>query len=462
MTNRPLLTRRQLALLAVGLGLTLLAIWLYIPRQITLPLESERFHSNDFKHLWVGSRLLLLGESPYSERNLDLMAEGHNLGGINPYVYLPFTGLTMSPVTQMHFHRSARVWFGVSQVALLLAIALTGAHLAGRRWWHAPWMMALGILIAALMMPLYRQSTAGQLNGVLTLALVIILISLERRWDWLAGLAIAFATLLKLSPGLFILWLLWRRAWRPLAWTAGWLALLMIWSLWRVGIDTHLEFLPLLADMRIGHSTWAHRGMAFHCDPTNQAMGSFLLHILAGAGGTQPWLNLGEGVANGLTAIFTLGILGTLVFATRHGWGDAGPELAALRPEWALVVLASLLIPSLMWDHYVVQLLPVLMVLIWGIWMREGAEIPRRSLLTALWIAAAILLAVWISHTIEERRHGLGLIAMSIRLWGVLLLFGLALEGRRAAARRPAPEAQSVPMNTSPAGTGNGEVRTQR
>jgi Glycosyltransferase family 87 len=366
------------------------------------------------------------------------MAESHGLDGINPYVYLPFTGLVMTPVSHFPFPQSARLWFGISHAALLLAIALTGVHLTGKRWWHAPWTIALGILIAALMMPLYRQSTAGQLNGVLALALAIILVSLEHRWHWLAGLAIAFAALFKLSPGLFILWLLWRRAWRPLAWTAGWLALLTLWSLWQVGLSLHLEFLPLLADMRIGHSTWAHRGMTFHFDPANQAMGSFLLHVLAGAGDTQPWLNLGEGVANGLTMVFSLGVLGVIIFATRRGWGDSGPEPEALRLEWALVVLASLLIPSLLWDHYVVQLLPVLMVLIWGMWMTGDTGLPGKILLSALWVAAAVLLTVWISHWSESRRQGLGLLTMSIRLWGVLLLFGIALAERLRTDRRPA------------------------
>lgn len=450
-------THKQRTLLALGFLLALLALALFHQRQFVAVAQGG-LHSNDFKHLWIGARLLHLGESPYDERLLFAMAAGHGLGGINPYVYLPFTGLALWPVARLPFADAAWLWFTLNHLFLLAAVGATALWATrGPRCWASGWLAALGLLVAAFTMPLTRQLTAGQLNCALALILVVILVAIERRWAWLAGLAIAFAALFKLSPGLFVLHLLWKRAWRPLAWTAAWLASLMGWSLWSVGLRIHLDFLPLLADMRLGHSTWAHHGMAYHCDPANQAMGSFLLHILAGACDTEPWWNLGPAAANALTALFALAVLAATVFATRSAWGPQVPPPDTWRAEWALVVIASLLVPSLMWDHYAVQLLPVWLVGLWSAAERclppsrpgregEGGEGLGSGLsagrfgVALLWVIAALLLAVPVRHWSPALARGPGLLVMSLRLWGVLLMFALALQWRLRLARSVRPQ----------------------
>ena len=58
-------------------------------------------HGNDFKHLWAGARMLAAGDNPYAVERLVRFAllNGWNDGAgraiINPYVYLPTTGLLM-------------------------------------------------------------------------------------------------------------------------------------------------------------------------------------------------------------------------------------------------------------------------------------------------------------------------------------------------------------------------------
>jgi hypothetical protein len=199
----------------------------------------------------------------------------------------------------------------------------------------------------------------------------------------------------------------------------------LAWSLLQVGLRVHLEFWPLLREMRIGHSTWAHHGMAYHVDAFNQSMGAFLLHAFAGEGGTQAWLNLGPAIANALTVLFALGVLACLIFVTRRGWERDGLPAETWRAEWAMLVCASLLIPSLLWDHYAVQLLPVLVVGLWSVLTRPPPSLSMRIAAAVLWAAAVFLLTVPVPHGAESLRSGLGLVVMSARLWGVLLVFGL-------------------------------------
>jgi hypothetical protein len=55
-------------------------------------------HGNDFKHLWLGSWLLAADRNPYDPAWLFRAARNFNLGAINPYVYLPTTGLLLRPL----------------------------------------------------------------------------------------------------------------------------------------------------------------------------------------------------------------------------------------------------------------------------------------------------------------------------------------------------------------------------
>lgn len=440
------MTRRILRSLSLLPGAAVAAAGLAtLHLRLVAPLIHGEPSFNDFKHLWLGARLLHLGQSPYDEQALFALAAQHGLGGINPYVYLPFTGLVLTPLSHLPFGAAARLWLSLSAGTLALALMLLCLHLARRG------RLGLGLAVlgaaaawASQMMPVHRDLSAGQINGPLALASVAILIGLERRWLWLAGLAIAFGAMFKLSPGLFVLWLLWKRAWRPLAWTALFSALFALWSLALAGWETHREFLPLLGQMRIGHSTWAHHGMAFHVDPANQAIGSFLSHIFAGASETKPWMALGQGVANALTFGAVLVVLGALAVATRRAWGPDGPPTDVLRAEWTLVVAGSLLLPSLMWDHYSVQLIPVILAGIWSTAESPSMSTRARGVATVLWVSWALLLTVWVLHWGEGMRSGWGLLAMSIRLWGVLGVFCLGLWWRWKAAEAPR-EAENVP-----------------
>src|SRR5690606_28508641 len=106
--------------------------------------------------------------------------------------------------------------------------------------------------------------------------------------------------------------------------------------------------------------TWAEFGQTFWRDPSNQSINSFLHHALVPWDGFHPWLASTAGVANGLTVALALMMAATMILALilshRHNRDS--------RPAFALVVLTSLLVPSIMWDHYLVQALSAA-ILLW-------------------------------------------------------------------------------------------------
>ncbi|HEY0002254.1 MAG TPA: glycosyltransferase 87 family protein [Actinoplanes sp.] len=137
------------------------------------------------------------------------------------FTYPPFAGLVMAPMAVLPF--------GVVVVLAVLATVLTTALLT---WWFAGplirrlgrpvWFgFAIAVCLAIAFEPVRETITFGQVNTLLlTLVAGDLLFGLARGRRW-AGAAIGLATAIKLTPGVFILYLLLTRRWRAAATAAG-------------------------------------------------------------------------------------------------------------------------------------------------------------------------------------------------------------------------------------------------
>lgn len=456
------------------------ALALYALLQVYPLLATRGGWQNDFKHLYVGSYLLWTGGNPYDEMELRgtaaiLAAEDARLERILPYVYLPFTGLVLGPLSKMPFGVAVQVWLQLNHLLLLGGLALA-AWAGGWRWeWKGVALLGAAV---AFNYTVFRQNSAGQLNAVLFFGAALLYIGIVRQWKpWLLGLIAALLMLFKITPGIFLIYFLLTRRWREAVWMAGWAALMMGACLLVVGWSVHAAFLPLLAEMGFGQSTWAHLDHTFWRDPYNQSVNSFLHHVLVPWEGFRPWIAAGAGVANALSMAFALGVLGVLGWRL---WAEGAPvEASADTPRrrpaagFSMAVMASLLVPSLMWDHYLVQaLLPA--VLLWN-----AAPAGREPLFRGLIAGCVALFSLGIEFgagllhpgIIEQplallsggtvRLPALELpgweparsVLMSLKLWPAIGLFGLAVWASIAGA-----QPNLAGDNREEARTGNGNA----
>lgn len=310
-------------------------------------------HQNDFKHIYLGAMLLSEGENPYDDKTLmraaaDSVGEDPRFGSILPYVYLPFTGLVLKPLTLLPFRNAVLAWMLLNHAMILGGCALLAWAMARERF-----VSALNICLCCLplFIPLFRQTNAGQLNGVLFLGYALVAWAFKTgRHPALVGGIAAFLALFKLSPGLLLIWFLLSRRWREGAWMLACGVAGMAWTMALYGWRIHAAFLPLLRDMGMGRSTWAEHGQTFFRDPYNISINSFFHRVLAPGGGHAAGADV-------LTYLVALPLLAGFCWVT---W-KRGSNLATL----ALAIATSLLVPSLCWDHYLVQaLVPVLVLLL--------------------------------------------------------------------------------------------------
>jgi hypothetical protein len=173
--------------------------------------------------------------------------------------------------------------------------------------------------------------------------------------------------------------------------------------------------------MSYGKSTWQEHGATFWKEPANQSINSFLTHALvAGNRVTVPWYDGTQGTANVLTWIATAGLIGLFCLLGLKTWKDRSAGFP-LRDQalFHSTTCLMLLVPSLMWDHYLVMLLPA------ACWLLT-LSIEFRRFAPGFAAAAGWMVIAWPwKPDAAAYRVDAGLLLMSLKLWPALVLFGL-------------------------------------
>lgn len=329
------------------------------------------------------------------------------LGISLPFTYPPFAALCFS-VLALAQHAALAVTFSVgSLAALLVAVRVTG----GALWRDFGWSHAalIGCLAVALE-PVWKTLLLGQVN--LYLMAIVIVDLLAVRSDRYRGFLIGLAAAIKLTPAVFLLYLVAGRQWRAvLNAVAAFAACTALAALIRPGDSVAYWFTALPSPERIG-------GLAY---TGNQSVRG-ALHRLGLSAGTELICWLAAGVL-----VIVLGGL-----AARR-WRRAGQDPPAL----IAVAMVGLLVSPVAWSHHWVWLVPTLLVLAHLAMQRRSKPLAASTGIVA---ATGLVAAHQLLPQEHERelawsawQHLLG----NSYLWlGLLLLVGLLTLPRTT---RPTP-----------------------
>ncbi len=333
------------------------------------------------------------------------------------FTYPPFAGLVMMPMAYLPF------W-----LVLVLACAATVASTALVTWWlvgpvirRSRWKpagaLAVAVALALCFEPVRETFGFGQVNTLL-LALVagdvLFGVSRGRRW---AGVGIGLATAIKLTPGVFILYLLvtgrWRAAGTSIAAAAA--ATLVAAGLYP---DQSREFwtAALWDTNRVGNLEYL----------SNQSLRGMLARLPLDAAESKIWL--------------------ACVVATLAFWAWRVRAAARLDDHLGALALTGLLgclISPVAWVHHCVWLLPAIVRCVdAGLSAdRDLAARDRRS----LWLggAAYVVLTSRLTWAWEQGpRPPLALIGSNLYVWFSLALLIWMPAGR---AGRPAADPDGHP-----------------
>lgn len=259
-------------------------------------------------------------------------------GGFAIYLYPPPFALATLPFAILPSSAGMWAWLGGLFVAFLAGVALMPVR-ASVRW--------AVVFLAALDWPFLYSMKLGQVGPLLILIFAA-------AWRWIdrparEGLSAAIGALVKVQPGLLLVWAAATRRWRAVAWGVGVLAVAVIVSSALFGTGVWGDYLSLLGRVNEPVTT-----------PHNFTPGAIAYQL---------------GASANVAGVIQLASTGLAVAVVVIGWlrAESSPSLIA-------TIVASQLVSPLLWDHYaVVLLLPVAYLL------------ERRQ-----WWAIAIPLVCWL------------------------------------------------------------------
>jgi hypothetical protein len=207
----------------------------------------------DFSFYWTAGRRLLNGEAIYSAAQL---AGPYAPQGQDGFLYPPPFAALVAPIAALFSDaRTAEwVWTGLGAAILIVSVlALWRSERLGDRF---PILAGRGrwFLVAAAFAfpPVVGELVLGNVHLVLLGLLTLAWLGIRRadaQGEWIAGLAVGAAAIIKVFPGVLIIWFLLTRRYRAAAAVVVGAAALTLVTLPVTGIEPWLQYPTVLANL---------------------------------------------------------------------------------------------------------------------------------------------------------------------------------------------------------------------
>lgn len=325
----------------------------------------NRNHNYDLRIYWHAIRWWDSGHALYDFTQYDLIQ------GPLGFTYPPFAAVVMYPMAWIPLGGVQTLMVIFDVVALLFTTAWFGFPVAQRHGWPRWCLLLLAFPLTTTLEPIRETYSFGQIN-ILLAALVIFdfFVAVPRRWK-VAGVAIGLAAAVKLTPAIFIVYLLLSRRFRVTATSAATAA-----------------GATLLAAALAPSDSWRYwTGVVWNANKIghldripNQALWGTLLRIWAPHEPSRLlWLAL-------VAVVAAFG----LWRATRAA--RAGDELAGM----TLTGLVGLLVSPVSWQHHLYWFVPAILVLVDAACTRGRAGRAWYGFLAAfVWLTVTMAVIAW-------------------------------------------------------------------
>jgi alpha-1,2-mannosyltransferase len=315
----------------------------------------------------MGAQAWLDGRPLYADGAMFRTERGVDL----PFTYPPLAAVLFSPFAVLPLNVASAAITATTLVLLIVAMTILVTRLdvwpqttviGDPAWLRRAWLAATIVALAVVHLePIQSNFDFGQINVVLMT--LVIADCVPRRTPWPRGMLLGLAIALKLTPAVFLLYLVLRRDTRALVVTAASAALATLAGVafaWRDSLEYWTE--TVRHTDRIGAATLN----------TNQNIAGALAR-----------LGLGEGERFVLWVLACFAMLALTMWAARR-------VLKADQPMLALVCVAlfGLVVSPVSWSHHWVWALPALLVVTVTAYRHRSAALAAAA-------AAGVALMVW-------------------------------------------------------------------
>lgn len=294
---------------------------------------------------------------------LEQLDEGVNVWEKYAYPNPPIMAMVLKPFCDLPPAQGAAVWFFLKSLLALVSIVIVWRLFDALEVPFPPWGKAVAAVLT--LRPIEGDLVHGNVNLVILFLVVGVLALYCLRRDGAAGVVLGLAIACKLTPALFVLYFLYKRAWNVLAGTGIGLVVfgLIVPGMW-FGWTNNLTYLrswheQMIAPYAAGEVTSEHK---------NQSLPGLLHRLLRDEASvsdyvedrkvviqTHHFVSWDRDVVQGIVA-FCMAVLGVLGMAfCRASTAQRHPVL--MMAEFGVVVLGMLLFCERTWKHHCVTLL---------------------------------------------------------------------------------------------------------
>jgi alpha-1,2-mannosyltransferase len=353
-----------------------------------------------YGHIWYRNRHDWFDLGIYRQA-VNWWLDGHNLydyvkpddtQGQLGFTYPPFGALILVPFAVLPWTGAVVLYSVITVAAVLVTTYWLLAPIARRKGWELPFALVLALAVISALEPIRENYTFGQINMVLVvLVLADLLILLPRGSRW-AGVLIGLAAAIKLTPAIFIVYLLVSRRYRAglTAIVSAAAASLLAFAIApRASIDFWTDAL------------WKGEGIGNAAYTFNQSFYGMLARLSA------------PHDANRLAwAVLVLAALGFGLWRARRA-ALAGDEVVGL----TITGIVGCLVSPITWVHHIYWFVPAIIVLV---------AVRRRA-----WFAVVIAVTVglglvsWFEQGLPLDPWSHGVQGFVIKNWYLLLMVAL-------------------------------------
>lgn len=366
----------------------------------------------------------------FENENPELIATASRLGTLHRhetvehvhiFSYPPAMMFLFLPLAFFSLPVAKLVWLGFSLLALGGGMWLIAQTISSR-----PLTILFMVFLALTFHPVRNTLNLGQVNAVMLMLLAAFFACYRRRHDTAAGVVLGLAAAVRFHPVFLILYLLWRREFRPAT-----------VALATAGAVSGLAVVAFGTDQSaIYFSQVAPKFLSALISVENHSLAGFLATVGQSLGWTAPDVQTGSPwtarIAAGLMVAFSALLLSRP--AAPRGSRSADLEFALL------LVMLPLATPNATINH-LVTILPSVWILFEH--LLDGGS-PRQVLRSCLAGAAVIMIGVVDDFYLHPTlAHGVWILAAEIKFYGLVLLFvsigWLLRDDRPETAVAPAP-----------------------
>ncbi len=314
------------------------------------PRVRDAAHARDFASYYYAVQAAAQDQDPYDTQVLGRLARADETRrGVHPFFYPPPYLLTVAWALPLELQTAYRTWFGLDTLFLLAVL------LALWRWLPGRPTVLMSAVILATYTPIPDNHWMGQAN-LPVLALVCWALWLQHRGrSVVAGGLMGLASMMKMSPGLLVLWWLLDRDRRPVAWVACASAVVLsVLALPLMGVAGQWHF---YTDVLPGFATGDYNGLTVPITLSgNHSIANLWAQVFPTSGG----LSAGAQWGSRLTTLGLVSVtLGLLVRTRERLQCDPARQACAA----GALVCWMVIIPAYAYEHHLVFLvLPLVAV----------------------------------------------------------------------------------------------------